>query len=215
MPCTFVARATVTSCWVEWVEHIFTNDLPFVDLMKRIGIADVVKLSPRLSVYKHVEVVELLQQLSPLSNGIRSLWSNFSNGFATFFKIPTTSSRISLGAKTTGLISVSKHNDFDSSNHRGSASRSIVCHRCNNYFSEQPSAFTTAFRPHHRVSAVLGAATVVQNVSSTISKLASSSHTQLPPSASLPPSFHLRQDSSVRRAPPPSPLCLGTLITLA
>ncbi|KAJ1397728.1 Aminotransferase-like, plant mobile domain [Sesbania bispinosa] len=48
VPCTFVARATVTGCWAEWVEHTFANDPPFVDIMKRVGIADAVKFTPTL-----------------------------------------------------------------------------------------------------------------------------------------------------------------------
>ncbi|KAJ1393177.1 hypothetical protein SESBI_35226 [Sesbania bispinosa] len=40
VPCTFVARASITSCWAEWVKHTFGNDLPFFDIMERVGIAD-------------------------------------------------------------------------------------------------------------------------------------------------------------------------------
>ncbi|KAJ1376580.1 hypothetical protein SESBI_49780 [Sesbania bispinosa] len=78
MPCTYVARASITGCWAEWVEHVFTNDLLFVDLMKKIGIVDAVKLSPRLSVNKRVEDLNcLVQRWSHITHTFFAAWGEF------------------------------------------------------------------------------------------------------------------------------------------
>ncbi|KAJ1403362.1 Aminotransferase-like, plant mobile domain [Sesbania bispinosa] len=78
VPCTFVARATIKGCWAEWVEYTFANDPLFVDILKCVGIADAMKLSPRLSVFKRVEDLNaLIQRWSHSTHTFFAAWSEF------------------------------------------------------------------------------------------------------------------------------------------
>ncbi|KAJ1442179.1 Aminotransferase-like, plant mobile domain [Sesbania bispinosa] len=35
-PCNYVTRASFTSCWSDWVSHVFANDPPFVKVMEKV-----------------------------------------------------------------------------------------------------------------------------------------------------------------------------------
>ncbi|KAJ1387877.1 hypothetical protein SESBI_39575 [Sesbania bispinosa] len=58
----FASRSTSTGCWSEWVDHVFTNDPPFVDILTQIGVADAIKLSTRLGTYRRLEDLDFLVQ---------------------------------------------------------------------------------------------------------------------------------------------------------
>ncbi|KAJ1391107.1 hypothetical protein SESBI_36931 [Sesbania bispinosa] len=44
------------------VDHVFANDLPFVEVLTKVGIAYVVRLSPRLNVYMRGKELDILLQ---------------------------------------------------------------------------------------------------------------------------------------------------------
>ncbi|KAJ1396277.1 Aminotransferase-like, plant mobile domain [Sesbania bispinosa] len=75
---TFVARSTLTGCWDDWVDYDFANDPPFVEVLTKEGIADAIRMSPRLSVYKRGEDLEfLLQRWSCVTHTFFASWGEF------------------------------------------------------------------------------------------------------------------------------------------
>ncbi|KAJ1397785.1 Aminotransferase-like, plant mobile domain [Sesbania bispinosa] len=75
----FSTRSTFTGCWTEWVDHVFANDPPFVDILHKVGIADAIKLSPRLGVFRKVDNLEyLVQRWSHTTHTFCTSWGEFS-----------------------------------------------------------------------------------------------------------------------------------------
>ncbi|KAJ1396918.1 Aminotransferase-like, plant mobile domain [Sesbania bispinosa] len=58
----YASRSTATGCWSEWVDHVFANDPPFVDILTRTGVVDAIKLSTRLGTYRRLEDLDFLVQ---------------------------------------------------------------------------------------------------------------------------------------------------------
>ncbi|KAJ1380859.1 Aminotransferase-like, plant mobile domain [Sesbania bispinosa] len=77
-PCNYVACAYFTSCWAEWVNHVFTNDPPFVKVMEKAGIAGAIKASPRLGVFRRVEDLNcIVQRWSRVTHTFFTSWGEF------------------------------------------------------------------------------------------------------------------------------------------
>ncbi|KAJ1395125.1 hypothetical protein SESBI_33652 [Sesbania bispinosa] len=74
-PILFSTRSTFTGCWAKWVDHVFSNDAPFVDILNKVGIADAIKLSPRLGVFRKVDDLEyLVQRWSHTTHTFYTAW---------------------------------------------------------------------------------------------------------------------------------------------
>ncbi|KAJ1400917.1 Aminotransferase-like, plant mobile domain [Sesbania bispinosa] len=74
----FSTRSTFTGCWADWVDHVFANDAPFVDVLHKVGIADAIKLSPRLGVFRKVDDLEyLVQRWSHTTHTFYTSWGEF------------------------------------------------------------------------------------------------------------------------------------------
>ncbi|KAJ1419767.1 Aminotransferase-like, plant mobile domain [Sesbania bispinosa] len=77
-PILFSTRSTFTGCWAEWVDHVFSNDAPFVDILNKVGIADAIKLSPRLGIFRKVDDLEyLVQRWSHTTHTFYTAWGEF------------------------------------------------------------------------------------------------------------------------------------------
>ncbi|KAJ1396103.1 Aminotransferase-like, plant mobile domain [Sesbania bispinosa] len=77
-PIIFSTRYTFTGCWAEWVDHIFANDTPFVDILNKVGIADAIKLSHRLGAFRKVDDLEyLVQRWSHITHTFYTAWGEF------------------------------------------------------------------------------------------------------------------------------------------
>ncbi|KAJ1433738.1 hypothetical protein SESBI_05881 [Sesbania bispinosa] len=62
-----------------WLDHIFANDPPFMDILNKVGIADAIKLSPRLGVFRKVDDLEyLVQRWSHVTHTFYTSWGEFS-----------------------------------------------------------------------------------------------------------------------------------------
>ncbi|KAJ1405754.1 hypothetical protein SESBI_25667 [Sesbania bispinosa] len=77
-PCNYVTRASFTSCWAEWVSHVFANDLPFVKVTVKAGIAGAVRASPRFGVFLRVEDLNcVVQRWSRVTHTFFTSWGEF------------------------------------------------------------------------------------------------------------------------------------------
>ena len=62
VPMNFPAPIPIHKTWGSWVDYVFTRDLPFVEVLKRVGIVDAIWVSKRLAVQRCPEDARIWAQ---------------------------------------------------------------------------------------------------------------------------------------------------------
>ena len=79
VPINFPVPILVNKTWGSWVDHVFTKDLPFVEVLKRVGVADAIWASKKLAVQRRPEDATVwTQRWSSMTYTFVTAWGEFS-----------------------------------------------------------------------------------------------------------------------------------------
>ncbi|KAJ1387268.1 hypothetical protein SESBI_40090 [Sesbania bispinosa] len=74
----FMTRATSTGCWSKWIDYVFSNDAPFVEILTKVGVAYAIRMSPKLGTIRQVEYLDaLVQRWSHTTHIFYASWGEF------------------------------------------------------------------------------------------------------------------------------------------
>ncbi|KAJ1395018.1 Aminotransferase-like, plant mobile domain [Sesbania bispinosa] len=71
----FMTQTTSTGCWLEWIDHVFANDAPFMDILSEVGVANTIRMSSCLGTLRRSEDLNcLVQRWSHTTHTIFTSW---------------------------------------------------------------------------------------------------------------------------------------------